>query len=329
VLVALAILMLRPPILRSLVAWARSSAGFLAGWLVPQAAFAAYQFFAFSFDTKSWAAAQAREWAFLTGTASLSGVGQIQDAASFMSGLTANAARNFDALSGFCGSWIRLIPAVAATVVLAVLVIRSREVAPAVRRAATFFAAAIVVHLCWWSFISPTGWFRHLFPALIYATGLAGLLVSAGLTARLRAAWPAAAACLVSALWILPAWIPQTYESHKVFAWGFRKDARLEALLSAKAAVEPLAADPNIVLVGCGWWVTRDLEYVLPEVRNFRDCTRLTDQDIAGKRVMLVRNDFFNRERNPVVDRYQTNCDRRIVFRRDPYVVSECEGLPK
>jgi hypothetical protein len=80
--------------------------------------------------------------------------------------------------------------------------------------------------------------------------------------------------------------------------------------------------------MGCGWWVARDLEYVLPGVNNFRDCFRLTPADTAGKRLLLVRNEIFNRPVHEPLARYQRTCDRAVVYRREPFVISECEGVP-
>ena len=81
--------------------------------------------------------------------------------------------------------------------------------------------------------------------------------------------------------------------------------------------------------MGCGWWVPRDLEYVLPGVNNFQDCFRLRPEDMASKRILLVRNEFYNWDRQPILDRYRQACDARIVYRREPFVISECPGLPR
>ena len=89
-----------------------------------------------------------------------------------------------------------------------------------------------------------------------------------------------------------------------------------------------LRRQQDILFVGYGWWVARDLEYLLPTVGNFKDAARLRPEDRAGKRVVLVRNEFFNWEESPDLRAFQMACDRRVLFQRQPFVISQCPGLP-
>ena len=75
--------------------------------------------------------------------------------------------------------------------------------------------------------------------------------------------------------------------------------------------------------------VVCDLEYVLPRVNNFKDCFRLTQQDADPRRIILVHNEFFNWEKGPVLEAYRAACDQHVMFALDPYVVSECPGVPR
>ena len=101
------------------------------------------------------------------------------------------------------------------------------------------------------------------------------------------------------------------------------------ALLQTRDEVIALQKDESATLVGCGWWVPRDLEYVLPDVNNFKDCFRLRPEDVTSKRILLVRNEFYYWDKQPVLGRYREACDARPVYRQDPFVISECPGLPR
>jgi hypothetical protein len=134
--------------------------------------------------------------------------------------------------------------------------------------------------------------------------------------------------CLTVAL-IMPAWYPRSGDFARVFRWDFDRDPRLSALLQTRDEVMRLQQNESAILVGCGWWVPRDLEYVLPGVNNFRDCFRLRPEDVASKRILLVRNEFYNWDNQAILDRYRDACDARPVYKLDPFVVSECPGLPR
>ena len=121
----------------------------------------------------------------------------------------------------------------------------------------------------------------------------------------------------------------QSGDSPRVWRLDLERDARLSALLQARDEVIALQRDEAAVLVGCGWWVPRDLEYVLPGVNNFKDCFRLRPEEAVSKRILLVRNEFYNWDKQAILDRYRASCDARIVFRRAPFVISECAGVPR
>jgi hypothetical protein len=63
-------------------------------------------------------------------------------------------------------------------------------------------------------------------------------------------------------------------------------------------------------------------------VNNFRDCTRLQSDETLGKRIILVRNEVFNWDNRARMKQYQEYCDQHILYRNDPFVVSECRGTP-
>lgn len=297
---------------------------FLAGLLLPACLWQVYQLSAVSWSASAWMAVKAREVAFLAGSQSLSGIGHLRGAASWLGQVSANVPGNLGALSSYFGSLWVLLPGLAGLAVAAT----ARGRSSSVNRMASLLGCAVVFHLAWWLVVSPTGWYRHLLPGIVYAIMLAAVLLGAAAAISPRRALAGAAGCLLSIALLLPAWYPQAGDFARVFTPDVSREPRLEALLKTRDTVDTLSRDPSVLLMGCGWWVARDLEYVLPASNNFRDCFRLTPADTSGKRLLLVRNEIFNRPVHEPLARYQRNCDRAVVYRREPFVISECSGLP-
>ena len=300
-----------------------------AGLALPVVAWQIFQLSELSWSLTAWAGVKSRQMAFLMGTQSLSGIGQVQEAASGAQLLLRNGARNAAALTSYFGGWWRLLPALAAFALAFRFTMASPSVPPAAKRTSLYLACAIGLHLGWWLFLSPTGWYRHLLPAILYAAVLGGLFAANVMSLSRRAGAAVVAGFGLSVALIMPAWSPQSGDFPRVFRLDFERDPRLSALLQTREEVIKLQKDASTILVGCGWWVPRDLEYVLPGVNNFLDCFRLRPEDTASKRILLVRNEFYNWDRQPVLDRYRDACDARIVYKREPFVISECRGLPR
>jgi hypothetical protein len=300
-----------------------------AGLALPVVAWQIFQLSGLSWSLQAWAGVKGRQLAFLMGTQSLSGIGQVQEAASGTQRLLGNSSRNAAALAGYLGGLWRLLPALAAFALALRLTMASPSVPPAAKRTSLYLACAIGLHLAWWLLLSPTGWYRHLQPAILYAAVLGGLLAANVMNLSRRAGAAVVAGFCLSVALVMPAWYPQSGDFPRVFRLGFERDPRLSALLQTRDEVIKLQQDESTVLVGCGWWVPRDLEYVLPGVNNFKDCFRLRPEETASKRILLVRNEFYNWDRQPILDRHREACDARIVYRREPFVISECSGLPR
>jgi hypothetical protein len=309
--------------------WRRKLGWCCAGLALPMVAWQVYQAAALSWSIDAWAGVKGRQLAFLMGTQSLSGIGQLQEAPSIAQVLLRNISRDVAALSGYFGGLWRLLPAVAAFAIALRLLMTSPVVPVAGKRAFWLLLSATGLHLAWWLAVSPTGWYRHLLPAIVYAAVLGGILAANAMAVSRRVGVACVLGyCLTIAL-IMPAWYPQSGDFPRVFRWDFDRDPRLSALLRTRDEVVRLQQDESTVLVGCGWWVPRDLEYVLPGVNNFRDCFRLRPEDVALKRIVLVRNEFYNWDKQAVLDRYRDACDARPVYRLDPFFISECPGLPR
>jgi hypothetical protein len=309
--------------------WARRIGWCCAGLALPVVAWQFYQLAALGWSGDAWAGVKSRQLAFLMGTQSLSGVGHMQEAPSVMALLSRNVSSNAAALTGYVGGWWRLLPALAAVALALRVTVTSPVVPAAARRVSWMLLAAISLHLAWWLLVSPTGWYRHLLPAIIYVAVLGGMLAANVMPVSRRAGAACVLGCCLTVALVMPAWYPKSGDFPRVWRLDFERDPRLAALLQTRDEVIRLQQDESTILAGCGWWVPRDLEYVLPGVNNFRDCFRLRPEDTASKRVLLVRNEFYNWDRQPALDRYRDACDARPVYRREPFVISECPGLPR
>jgi len=281
---------------------------------LPVVAWQIFQLGELSWSLTAWAGVRSRQLAFLLGTQSLSGIGHAQEAASGAQLLLRNIAHNAAALAGYFGGLWRLVPAAAAFALAFRLTMASPSVPPAAKRTSLYLACAIGLHLGWWLFLSPTGWYRHLLPAILYATVLGGLLAANVMNLSRRAGAAVVAGLCLSVALIMPVWYPQSGDFPRVFRLDFERDPRLAALLQTRDEVIKLQQDESTILVGCGWWVPRDLEYVLPGVNNFQDCFRLRPEEATSKRILLVRNEFYNWDRQPVLDGYRDARDRCSVY---------------
>jgi hypothetical protein len=320
----------------------RRMAWCLAALPVPILAWQVYQLIAVSGNLMTWVAIKRRELAFLAGSGSLSGVGQLRQAPMLVDRMLQNLADNHAAFAASFGGWARVLPGIAG---LAAAFIRVAASPGAPRRTiylSRLLACAAVLHFSWWFLASPSGYYRHLFPGIIYIFVLGAVLLTASMRVSRHFGLASAACCLVSVALVLPVWARSPHacgfglwaRSHyacdlwKVFKWDFQPEPRLTALLQTRDELIRLQEDSSVLLVGCGWWVARDLEYVSPGVNNFRDCTRLQSDETLGKRIILVRNEVFNWDNRARMKQYQEYCDQHILYRNDPFVVSECRGTP-
>ena len=299
-----------------------------AGLCVPLVIWQAYRLIALSGSVTGWLALTRREVGFLAGSGSLSGIGQLREGPSLFGVVARTVRQNVVMLSGYTGGRVRLLPGMAAMTASLKAVFSSRNVQPSVKRLLRYLCFAMLLHFAWWLALSPTGWFRHLLPGVVYLIVLIAVLLPASLIASWRAgAMGAVGLCLSIALVISP-WQRQSSGFSSIFDFGFEPQPRLSALLQTRAKLIELEHDRSVLLVGCGWWVPRDLEYVLPEANNFRDCYRLTPKETMSKRIVLVRDEYFNKEHSVALSGYQAACEQHVIYRNNPYVVSECPGLP-
>ena len=232
----------------------RDAGWFCVGLVLPALAWQLYQLAAVGFSVTTWLGVKSREAAFLSGSLSLSGIGQIQEASPPFDAVLRNASRNFTALSGYFGGWLRLAPGVAASMVAFSAISAHRNIPPAARRLPQFLFCATLLHLGWWFCLSPTGWYRHLLPAILYGIVLSAVLAATSIAVSRRLCATYLVGLALSVALILPAWYPQSGDFSRVFKWGLTRDSRLSALLQTRDKLLDLQRDQSVVLVGCGWW---------------------------------------------------------------------------
>lgn len=109
-----------------------------------------------------------------------------------------------------------------------------------------------------------------------------------------------------------------------LLVWEMRP--RLKSLLETKNYVSELQKnDEDVTLLGCGWWVNRDLEYLLDGSLNFKDCLLIKDDMLSSKdNVYLVRGEKWNWENNEEIENFRQNCEKDIVYENQPFTISRC-----
>jgi hypothetical protein len=155
-------------------------------------------------------------------------------------------------------------------------------------------------------------------PAIIYASFAAALLVARSISSDRYTI----VGCLCAATLVCSA-CPRREHMAGVLRFDFAPSPRLAALLATRDQVLALQKRGNTVLGGWGWWVPRDLEYVLPASGNFVDLSTWTRHS-KSEDVLLIRNEFFNWDHIESLERLREICDKHMVFSRDPFVISEC-----
>jgi len=171
-----------------------------------------------------------------------------------------------------------------------------------------------LAHFCWWIVLS-RGWIRYLAPGLIYCAFGLGFIISS-----LPGKWNRSFfICLILILFF-----NQLQSLSCLIPKGWNKSERLTALLDSRDFLSNRINEGD-VLMGCGWWANRDLEYLLPQSGNFVDCLRSdTNPDkVRGVR-LLVRSDYWNWEKSDRIENITQACERDVIFVRDPFVISAC-----
>jgi hypothetical protein len=308
---------------RSRAPGARREVGvFAAALLLPGVAVQLWQLWALG-GLRGYRAHLAAWRAYLGSESSGSGLSALHSASSPGAALLSRGLAN----GGVAMSYLGAPTATAALVVLGLLIVVRlgrpfrRDAAgrcDELRLAGALLSLAFVVHTSWWLFLSANGWSNHLLPSFLYLAGAFALALGVPARTPLRVAtYAAAALVLVPRLSFLPAYLPSL--------------ARSPALDAALEVRETVIAQKRqgLAHLGCGWWVARDLEYLLPDVGNFQDCLLVDPAQFPMGRFVLVRNlTFWNWERSERLQRFADTCEQTLLFRNAHYTLSRCTRSP-
>lgn len=296
----------------------------------------------------SWTTLITRELLDVAGPdATLSGSATVFAAWSNPSLLIQNATRNLQPLLAWWGGtrtsmvapiWYHgWAPALLATggiltAFLSGVLSRNEESCQAEAGAGMILIAAGMTSFVWWLTLAPMGWPRHALPGLMRA--LTGCALVIGAAVPRRAKLPA-----VSAFLLILSLAPNAFELRNPINpfsdfWddirlGPEPTPRLTALLATADFLHRIEdTDPSARLVGCGWSHNPSLEYLMPGTDHFRDCIRVREHAVSGRRLILVRGEYFNQLNLPDIQRFQAWCENHVLFRALSWVVSECPGPP-
>ena len=171
-------------------------------------------------------------------------------------------------------------------------------------------------HLLWWWQLNDSGWIKHLVPGVLYLCVGLPLLGTLSRLSLVRYS---------GLVVVLLLFVPQV-DLLSEFEPMFGREARLSALNDTASFLRPLDTE-MVSLWGCGWWANRDLN--LAGDLRFYDCSDLGSVERhleAGEKLLLVRSENFNWENNPRVSALAKDCDSRVLFWEEPFIV--CDATP-
>jgi hypothetical protein len=231
-------------------------------------------------------------------------------------GLGAQLWGRMSALSALFGGPWRALPLFALLVAATLGLLRARPSHDARPTApARALLAMAAVQLIWWSIFEQSGVARHVVIAMLLLVPVVamGTLALDALPRRIALAGGAA---IVVSLWLAPPPLPSS-------------DRSRANVYEAVRFLSSLERDPQTLLLGCGWWANRTLEYALPGPLHFRDASRLRPDDVAGRALYLVRSkEFWNWSRSAPLEQWAQECERATLFENREFQVSRCRRLP-
>ncbi len=203
------------------------------------------------------------------------------------------------------------------TIYLVGFLLQKNRVRENLDRPALWILMAGLPIFIWFIIISPAGWIRYLFPALIcwlIFLCLASLDILKLKNAKLPQCIVAGllGLCLVGKVFSFQTFLSSTVDTA----------ARAAALNKTTDELLRMQSSENI-LMGCGWWAARDLEYRMPTSLNFKDCLQITDFKNEQK-YYLVKSEFWNWDQVPAIAEIEEACKERVLS-IPPFTVDRCD----
>ena len=135
---------------------------------------------------------------------------------------------------------------------------------------------AFLMHSFWWTYFSGGGE-RYLLPGLFYYAALLSLLV-----VNIKYNWVLGNA-VVMLLALL--FVGRFDTIHYLMFEGFKDNGRLEEQLKITDIVKDLK-QKGVTTISCG--NNFEIEYLLPETKNFKECNEFFQNSVKSKKVILV-----------------------------------------
>ena len=171
---------------------------------------------------------------------------------------------------------------------------------------------SLIPFFLWWLFLSPTGWIRHISPALI-ALKFFFLIASLALLRKIGVFSVVLICWVTISLYFDNAWV-------KSFTFSNRNIETKFALTDTARYLQKTKQD-EIKLLGCGWWANRRLEYTMNGILNFHDC--LTSE-INDRSLLVIDRAFWNWGNSSQINDVEKLCNR-LIFVHKPFEVYQCK----
>jgi hypothetical protein len=200
-------------------------------------------------------------------------------------------------------------------------------------------ALAVLVGTAWWTFLSPTGWLRHLLPFLLGGFLLAvALCVLSGDKAFRPLALALCFYCAVGALthkerfsthpggYAYPPGTPS--EVMNIYnGLQLTPSPRLADQLKLVEYLDTVKKAGTATLYGCSWWANRDAEYLMQTSGNFKDCVAgdFIKEAKGPPRLLVVDHTYWNWDDNKTTTAVTEFCkSHKVAYESRSYSVYEC-----
>lgn len=250
---------------------------------------------------------------FLSGNAS--GINEVKDSRNLIIEFASHYARNMNILAKTCGGWIGFVM-IAGIVFYAIRKYGKQSIRQFSPLLLMILSSSV---LLWWIFFHPFGWTRHALPGLmLFWLGMILLISKLKINS-------------VPTLMFVFMGVILFGRNDLILKIkdGLKMDPHVAAQVQTAQKLDELKT-PNSLMLGCAWWSNRDMELLMKDGLNFHDCLVVLnreDQSWRNQKVYLVRNtDFWNWENSPILKHVEKNCDQKVIWKMEKYVVSECDA---
>lgn len=220
--------------------------------------------------------------------------------------------KNLISLTGFIRFFIILLMPIIFTVKL----LKNRKTIHPQSYFVYIFMFAFAVNLYWWLFMS-LGWGRHLLIGwILFLTAISTFVFCFNNKNKY----------VYLVLIVLFLSLPCSFNVDSTFL-NFKKLSETHSKIQdLNEAANFIKTHVEYKYYGCGWWVSRDLEYILPTVNNFSDAidTKQFNKTIPNK-ALVINAHTWNWDENIINNNVKKQCSKKILFKNNNYIISLCD----